>query len=215
MARDSVSATLTNGMTGPDASLFAEFDAAELAAIRASAGIAESEKGRARALRRSGLVSTRRAKAEAVLAEILPGQLADGESLHVISHGDIDSLSYLRHLLLSTWCMARPDVEEIHGWLRAGNLGQVDWYVGEIFPGTYPDAYELVKLIVAEHGGRICVARNHSKVIAATGPGGGIRHRVEREPEHEPAHRANRHHAQRRPVFFLSGFFRRPAEFRA
>lgn len=180
-ARDSGSATLTDGMTHPDTSLFAEFDAAELAAIRASAGIAESEKVRARALRRSGIVSTRRAKAEALLADILPGQLADGESLHVISHGDIDSLSYLRHLLrthtfehllLSTWCMARPYVEEIHGWLRAGNLGQVDWYVGEIVPGTYADEYELVKAIVAEHGGRICVARNHSKVIAATGPGG-------------------------------------------
>lgn len=169
-------------MTQPDTdSLFAEFDAAEVGLIVSAAAAERVEEGRARAIRRSGRVSMRRAKAEAVLAEILPATLEDGESLHVISHGDIDSLSYLRHLLasmsfdhclLSTWCMARPDIEEIRGWLLDGRLRQVDWYVGEIFPGQYGDEYELVRAVVASHGGRVCVARNHSKVIAALGGGG-------------------------------------------
>lgn len=176
-------ASLTPDLTGPDVSLFAEFDARELAAITAGTARAEQAAVKARAMRRSGRVSMRRAKSEAVLADVLPLSIDDGESLHVISHGDIDCLSYLRHLLrahrfdhllLSTWCMARPDVEEIHGWLRDGLLGVVDWYVGEIFPGSYTDEYELIGRIVAEHGGRVCVARNHSKVIAATGPQGSF-----------------------------------------
>lgn len=136
---------------------------------RLQAGIA-----RAKTLR--GRIETRRAKSEAVLAEILPAELEDGVGYHVISHGDVDSLSFLAHAvkgrriawaLVSTWCMARPDVERLDEWLRQGIVGRVDWYVGEIFPNQYGDEYELVLKVAARTGGRVCVARNHSKVMLA------------------------------------------------
>lgn len=162
-------------------SLFAEFDAAELAVIRADVERDREAQGRARAMKRQGRVTTRRAKSEAVLAEVMPQSIEPGESVHVISHGDVDSLSYLRHLLrdqafdeclVSTWCMARPDIEELRTWLAAGKITTLEWYVGEIFPSQYPDEHELVQRTVVEYGGRCCVARNHSKMIAARGPGG-------------------------------------------
>jgi hypothetical protein len=135
----------------------------------------ETEKARAKTLR--GRIETRRAKSEAVLAEILPADLEEGASYHVISHGDVDALSYLAHAiagrervawcLVSTWCMARADVERLDRWMAEGKVGRVDWYVGEIFPNQYVDEYELVKAVAKRTGGRVCVARNHSKVLLA------------------------------------------------
>ena len=132
------------------------------------------QKGRARAIAIQNKRSARRAKCEQVLSEILPAELDRDTSYHVMSHGDVDALSYLRHVVnaqsldsvyLSTWCMALPDVQEIQSWLEAGRLGVVNWFVGEIFPNQYCDEYELVSKLVQRHGGRLCVARNHSKVM--------------------------------------------------
>lgn len=157
-----------------DSDLFGGFSVDDIAAIAAADAVHAEEVKQARALATQSRRQVRRAKNEATLAEILPAELPADMSWHVISHGDIDSLSYMRHVvksqpldfvLVSTWCMARPDVEEIAGWLDAGRVKKVDWYVGEIFPNQYGDEYELVQAIVAKHGGRVCVARNHSKVM--------------------------------------------------
>lgn len=40
----------------------------------------------------------RRVKSESTLSEILPTRLEMGHSYHVISHGDVDALSYLIHI---------------------------------------------------------------------------------------------------------------------
>lgn len=45
----------------------------------------------------------------------------------------------------------------------------MDFYVGEIFPGSYPEAYDLAYDFAKECGGRICVFRNHAKVMAIIG----------------------------------------------
>jgi hypothetical protein len=91
----------------------------------------------------------------------------------VISSGDIDSLSYLAHLLkhrrmnhvaLSTWCMAMEDVRRIDAWLQDGTIGRLDAYVGEIFPGQYADEHAALCKAVRPAGGRVCVFRNHSKL---------------------------------------------------
>lgn len=128
----------------------------------------------ARATATRNRIETRRAKSEAVLAEILPGVIATGESWHVLSGGDVDSLSFLAHLLasrkmrfvaFSTWCMALEDVKRIEAWLQCGAIGRVDAYVGEIFPGQYADAHEHLCKVVRPAGGRVCVFRNHSKVF--------------------------------------------------
>jgi hypothetical protein len=118
-------------MTHMTLALFDEFDAAEVAAIESAIQADKLADGQARAMRRQGRIHARRLLAEQHLAEILPATLDEGESLHVISHGDVDSLTYLRyvltfgpadHVLLSTWCMARPDIEELREHLAASRI---------------------------------------------------------------------------------------------
>ena len=128
----------------------------------------------ARAFGTRSRVQARRASSETTLSEILPADIADGESWHVMSSGDVDSLSYLAHLLrthrmdyvaLSTWCMALLDIAALNAWLSAGKIGHLDAYVGEIFPGTYASEHVALCNTVRAHGGRVAVFRNHSKIF--------------------------------------------------
>jgi len=129
----------------------------------------------ARAARSAARLHARRAKSEAHLAEILPARISAGESWHVISHGDIDSLSFLTHVLsgveyldrvlISTWCMAKPDLDQLSSWLDAGRIDQLDLYVGEIFPNQYGDEYARALEMADVYGCRVVVARNHSKIM--------------------------------------------------
>lgn len=133
----------------------------------------------ARATKHKARIETRRAKSEAVLAEILPAPLDLGASYHVISGGDVDALSYLArilaempradYVLFSTWCMALPDVEQLGAWVAGGKIGRLDAYVGEIFPNQYPDLYARLAEIVRPVGGRLAVFRNHAKVFSGRG----------------------------------------------
>lgn len=135
---------------------------------------------RATAQRTRSRRHARRAKSEAILAEILPPDIADGDAWHVLSSGDVDSLSYLAHLIkhtamdhviLSTWCMAMPDVEQLTDWLKTGRIGRLDAYVGEIFQSQYPAEHEAMVATLTGTAGRVCVFRNHSKVyLCRSGP---------------------------------------------
>lgn len=116
----------------------------------------------------------RRAASESSLAEILPADLADGEAWHVMSSGDVDSLSFVAHILktqrldyvaFSTWCMAVADVDQLNAWIDEGRIGRLDAYVGEIFPGSYPREHGALCSTVRAAGGRVAVFRNHSKVF--------------------------------------------------
>lgn len=157
--------------------LFDGFDAATVEAVRARYRADMQAAGQARAARRHSRHELRRAKAEAQLAEILPARFDDGTSWHVISHGDIDALSYLRHalagvshfdyVLLSTWCIASEDMAELQSWLDTGRIDQMTLAVGEIFPSQYGDEYQLACKMAATYDMRLIVARNHSKVILA------------------------------------------------
>lgn len=137
---------------------------------------------RAAALQQSSAQRTRsrrnfrRAKSTALLAELLPATIPPGEAWHVLSSGDVDAMSYLDHVvqgkrlyhaLFSTWCMAMPDVQRFAELIAAGQIARLEAYVGEIFPNQYPAEYEALKATVRPTGGRVCVFRNHSKVILA------------------------------------------------
>jgi len=135
---------------------------------------------RARAIKTRHRHQKRRAKSEAVLAEVLPVIPEAGCSYHVISHGDVDSLSYLAHVvkiwpmdfvLISTWCMAMADLDCLIGWLNTGRIGELDFVLGEIFPTQYPD--ETDKLHRLEANGdpvKLRIARNHAKITLACNP---------------------------------------------
>lgn len=121
---------------------------------------------------------TRKAASEEALSRQLDWHFAEGDCYHCFSFGDVDSGTFFKHVLrqqrieyaaLSTWCMAGADVEDLREWHRRGMVGRVDFYVGEIFSGSYPDVYDMVLDFLPECGGRLCVFRNHSKVMAIVG----------------------------------------------
>ena len=121
----------------------------------------------------------RRAFSEVSLLDILPKDLQDGHSVHCITAGDVDSLSYLKcvlrvqnldHCLFSTWCMAAEDILQFDEWLTQGKIKKLDAYVGEIFPSSYKVEWRMLQDLFDKHQcGRIAVFRNHSKIFAGTG----------------------------------------------
>lgn len=96
----------------------------------------------------------RRITSELNLEETLPWHFEPGTAYHVISQGDVDSLTYLRviikqqklkYLILSTWCMAITDIEEIASWIEKKYINRVDFYVGEIFTSRYAKEFVILK----------------------------------------------------------------------
>ncbi len=156
--------------------LFGGFDPALVARIQAGNSRHKAEQQKARAVRTANRHAVRRARAEAELATLLPPRIADGDSWHVASHGNIDALSYLRHLIaptyfdyvaISTWCIARQDLQEITGWLDAGRIDHLSLFAGEIFRNQYGDEYEMVLRMCEDYDVRFVMAKNHSKVTLA------------------------------------------------
>lgn len=120
----------------------------------------------------------RRFTSERQLEDILDWDFEDGACYHVISMGDIDSLTFLKlvlrqqaveYCLLSTWCMAAADINELERYLELGRIKRLDCYVGEIFKGTYAKEYLMLCGVMDKYGGRICIFRNHAKVYAGFG----------------------------------------------
>ncbi|MBQ9502847.1 MAG: hypothetical protein IJU70_11870 [Lentisphaeria bacterium] len=119
-----------------------------------------------------------RLTSERMLEDVLPLTVSPGECYHVISGGDVDSFSYLmwilrmqkvKHLLCSTWCIAKVDIQEYLRQITLGRIGRLDFYVGEILPGSFPEEYRELGEVCRDSGGRIAVFRNHSKVMAGLG----------------------------------------------
>lgn len=131
-------------------------------------------------IKRTSKAIYRKAYSELKLIDLMDGDLLEnGNTYNFISAGDIDGLSYLKlvlrqqkvdHLILSTWCMATDDILQIREWILEGLIKKVDFYVGEIFKGTYYKEYELLKQLIKEtECGRVVIFRNHSKILAGTG----------------------------------------------
>ena len=104
----------------------------------------------------------------------------EGVSYNLLTGGDIDALSYLKavirqqrleHCLISTWCMAADDVLQFREWIEQDHINRLDIYVGEIFTGSYATEYRMLQRLYNDYPGlgRICVFRNHSKIMAGIG----------------------------------------------
>lgn len=122
--------------------------------------------------------AVRRVLSEIALEKELPWHFEPNVTYHCISFGDVDILTYFRvivkqqrikYALLSTWCMAQEDVNEIRSWVEKGYIGRIDFYIGEIFKSSYLLVYNSLIDLCKTFGGRICMFRNHSKVIVALG----------------------------------------------
>ena len=104
--------------------------------------------------------------------------LLQDHSYHCITGGNVDSLSYLKvvllhakhlnYLLCSTWCMAAEDIYQLQEWVETGVIDKLDMYVGEIFPSTYLVEWRMLNELYAKHPniGRVKCFRNHSKIFA-------------------------------------------------
>lgn len=122
----------------------------------------------------------RKAFSELNLLKLFDGEkYRDGYSYHIISGGDIDSLSFLLsimnhqpldYLLVSTWCMAVDDVKCLREFCEKKKVKRIDMYLGEIFKGSYSKEHQMLLEFIPDTGGRICIFRNHSKIMAGSGP---------------------------------------------
>ena len=120
----------------------------------------------------------RRVLSELALEKELPWHFEQGVSYHCISFGDVDSTTYLRcivkqqrikYALVSTWCMASEDIREIRSWIEQGYIGRCDFYIGEIFKASYYKQYEELTDLCKTLGGRVCMFRNHAKIMVVLG----------------------------------------------
>jgi hypothetical protein len=166
--------------------LFDGFDADQVQAIAAQLELDKMQDGEARAHRTpANRLHVRRCNAEKQLAEILPARFDAGDTWDVISTGNVDALSYLRHalagvshfdrVLMSTWRVARADIEEIRGWIDEGRIDQFELYAGEGLQTQCGDAHELLQAMVVMYGCTLVIARNHSKVTLAENVAEGYR----------------------------------------
>jgi hypothetical protein len=120
----------------------------------------------------------RRFLSEREMEQTLPWEFEPGAAYHVISGGDVDSLSFLKHVLrqqpleylaLSTWCMALQDIEELDRYMGLARIKRMDSYVGEIFKGSYRNEYRQLCDLHKRRGGRVAIFRNHSKIFCGFG----------------------------------------------
>ena len=119
-----------------------------------------------------------RVMSEANLDDALDWHMEPGTAYHVISYGDVDSLTFLRHVvkqqrlryaMLATWCMATSDAREMLEWIRRGDVGRMDFYVGEIFKSGYRGCLDVLDEICKATGGRVARVRNHAKLMVFFG----------------------------------------------
>ncbi len=120
----------------------------------------------------------RRISSELALEKSLPWHFEKGMAYHCVSFGDVDSLTYLRvivkqqrvkYAILSTWCMAYTDIQEIGTWLEAGYINRIDFFCGEIFRGTYTKEYNELKALCRKYNCKMSIFRNHSKIMVVYG----------------------------------------------
>lgn len=161
-------------------------DGLDPAQVRAAAAQHLHERqqvGPAQAMRRQHRIHTRRVRNDAELQRLLPATVSAGDSWHVLSTGDIDVLSFMRHLiagcghvdraLVTTWRINRDDLEQIQAWLDAGHIERFDLIIDQRFGRLAPDEYQLAQQIAADYGGSVHCCLNHAKVTLLSAPHAG------------------------------------------
>lgn len=150
------------------------FDPSEVQRIAAD-HLAEIQSiGTTVALRRRHAIKTRRIESQDVLSAAVPAVIAPGESVHCMSQGDVDVLSYTAHflaaaghfdhVLMATWRINRDDLELIASWVDAGRIARFDLVIDQRFARLSPDEHSLALQICNASDGEVLLLLNHSKV---------------------------------------------------
>lgn len=99
-----------------------------------------------------------------------------------MSRGDVDLSSYLKlvlkhttcsHLIVSTWHAEEQDFIMMKKWMEQGRIGRLDVYLGRLYcygSGRRFNIRRYREIMADMPECTIKVFRNHSKVIAGTGP---------------------------------------------
>lgn len=172
---------------------------------------------RVHTLRGKAIYDKRRFSSEARLLENIDWHFGPDRIYHVISGGDCDSLTFLRHVvrqqpldfcLVSSWCYGVEDVSEMGDWQSRGLVRRFDFYCGEIAKASYAMcSAELGE--IARRGGE---TRDFPQPFQGHGL---LRQRFRRrdpllrERKHEPEDGADRHRHPPRDRRLLQGVLRR------
>lgn len=121
----------------------------------------------------------RKAQSERALEDVIPRwSFREGDSYHCFTFGDVDFITfakfiirqqYVPYIAISSWVVSGEDVLDLQSWYRRGLIGRVDFYLGEIFEKSYPDAYKAAMELIGQCGGRLSIIRNHAKLIVIHG----------------------------------------------
>lgn len=117
---------------------------------------------------------------EKALTEVLDWHLEEGVAYHFASFGDVDMLTYLRHIArdqrleyvaIASWAIAQVDAEELDRWVARGIVGRIDYVVGDVFRThlRYRSIKTTLERTTARCGGRVLTCRTHMKAIAIFG----------------------------------------------
>jgi hypothetical protein len=117
-----------------------------------------------------------RIEREKNLMAIFPADLDPGTSLHVISSGDIDALSYLialadrygpfDHLYASTWTLSREDCHLLQRYLTDKTIARLVMFTGEYFASRETSVYATLMDVVKHHpGSQLHLFKNHCKLL--------------------------------------------------
>lgn len=156
----------------------ADFDRADIAAAVATRVAQVDAMGQTQALRRRATIRTRRVHNAEKLTALLPVTINIGDTWHVLSSGDIDVLSFTRHLLAgagwfdelftTTWRINLEDIQQVREWMDAGLVAEWHLLIDQRFQRLAPDNYQAAKAVTDTYGGSVCMALNHSKVTMAS-----------------------------------------------
>lgn len=116
---------------------------------------------------------------EVALDEHLPWHLAPGDCYHCFSYGEIDQISYIRHLLkdqraeymmIATWAIDTAGVCDLFKWMDDGLIGRLDVWIGDYVRKRH-DGKEYRNLLdgVTARGGKVCCFFNHAKIVVIFG----------------------------------------------
>lgn len=106
-----------------------------------------------------------------------------GYSYHIMTGGNVDTLSFVKGLMLhhntinrliiSTWVISGEDALQLREWVESGKVNNLDIYLGEIYPNQYKVEWHMLRKMFNEtRCGRLCYFANHAKVCLMDVGGG-------------------------------------------
>lgn len=120
----------------------------------------------------------RRALSMGKLEELIDWYPRPGQSIHILSCGEIDLFSYLHfmlrqrpyaYILISTFSLGYMEIRALHDYLEKGVIGRLDVYAGSIFRNRTIRTREYDALVALHKRFPHCfcgLANVHAKIIA-------------------------------------------------